>query len=83
VVKTGGHEDQLSRSIVGLDLYRVYALRNLLSAWPLNSESSAKAQQTLAQKAKLYIQGCRKRGKENQVQMLLKRLGTWAGLCDS
>jgi hypothetical protein len=37
-VKTGGHADQLSRRIIGLDLYRVYAILDLLKTMNLNLE---------------------------------------------
>lgn len=83
VVKTGGHADQLSRTIIGLDLYRVQALHKLLTSWPLDADSYALAEHVLVRKAKLYLQGCRKRNKETEVEKLLNRLGPWATLCCS
>lgn len=81
VVKTGGHADQLSRKTVGLDLYRVQALHKLLCSWQLDAASYASAERAMVRKANLYIQGCRKRNKEAEVEQLLSRLGPWASIC--
>ena len=63
VVKRGGHRDQLSHSIWGMDRYRVQSLRNLLG----NGLSGEKRQwviEALQCKISVLCQGARKRGKE-------------------
>jgi GT2 family glycosyltransferase len=63
VVKRGGHSDQLSHSIWGMDRYRVQSLRKLLR----NGLSGAKREwtiETLKRKISVLCQGARKRGKE-------------------
>lgn len=63
VVKRGGHSDQLSRSVWGMDRYRVQSLRNLLG----NGLSGEKRQwviEALKRKISVLCQGARKRGKE-------------------
>ena len=63
VVKRGGHQDQLSHSIWGMDRYRVQSLRNLLG----NGLSGEKRQwviEALKSKIAVLCQGARKRGKE-------------------
>jgi Glycosyltransferase like family 2 len=63
VVKRGGHRDQLSHSIWGMDRYRVQSLRKLLR----NGLSGAKREwtiETLKRKISVLCQGARKRGKE-------------------
>jgi hypothetical protein len=65
VVKRGGHSDQLSHSMWGMDRYRVQSLRNLLA----NGLTGEKRQWVLeALKRKIFVlcQGARKRGKERE-----------------
>ena len=65
-VKTGGHADQLSRRIIGLDLYRVYAVIDLLRTMNLTAEQRAMAVASLKERVRLYAQGCIKRGKDEE-----------------
>ncbi|MFZ2088782.1 MAG: glycosyltransferase family 2 protein [Desulfobaccales bacterium] len=62
VMKRGGHADQLSRQW-GLDRFRIRALVKLLQEADLPPEYRDAAQSTLAQKCRIYAQGCEKRGK--------------------
>ena len=65
-VKTGGHADQLSRCIIGLDLYRVYAILDLLKTMNLNPEQRKMAVVGLKERVRLYAQGCVKHGKDEE-----------------
>ncbi|WP_092066134.1 glycosyltransferase family 2 protein [Desulfonauticus submarinus] len=71
VVKRGGHFDQLSRSILGLDLYRIYALIKLKKRIV---KDVALVEKMLQTKAKFYIQGCLKRGKLEEAERIIKLL---------
>ncbi len=62
VVKRGGHADQLSRAIWGMDRYRVASLRKLLRSG-IRGERRAAAVATLRRKVSILAQGARKRGK--------------------
>jgi glycosyltransferase involved in cell wall biosynthesis len=62
VIKRGGHPDQLSRQW-GLDRFRIRALMKLLEEPGLPLEYRQAAQSTLAQKCRIYAQGCEKRGR--------------------
>jgi GT2 family glycosyltransferase len=62
VVKRGGHADQLSRAIWGMDRYRVASLRKLLRSG-ICGERRAAAVATLRRKISILAQGARKRGK--------------------
>jgi hypothetical protein len=62
VIKRGGHPDQLSRQR-GLDRFRIRALVKLLKEPNLPEAYRQAAQSTLAQKCRIYAQGCEKRGK--------------------
>ncbi len=68
VYKYGGHSDQLSRKIIGLDLYRIYSLCKLLSQYDLAKEKYSMALSELKIKLQVYMQGCIKRGKLEEAQ---------------
>jgi glycosyltransferase involved in cell wall biosynthesis len=65
-VKTGGHADQLSRRIIGLDLYRIYAMVDLLRSMALVGEQRAMVEAALRERVRLYAQGCIKHGKDEE-----------------
>ncbi len=62
VIKRGGHADQLSRQW-GLDRFRIRALMKLLVEPCLPLEYRQAAVSTLAEKCRIYAQGCEKRGR--------------------
>lgn len=62
VIKRGGHADQLSHSLWGMDRYRVLALRKLLRAG-LNGVQRAATLRVLRRKVGVLANGARKRGK--------------------
>lgn len=63
VIKRGGHADQLSRSLWGMDRFRVQALAKLLRG-DLERTRRAAALATLRRKIAVLASGARKRGKE-------------------
>ncbi|WP_092193492.1 glycosyltransferase family 2 protein [Desulfomicrobium norvegicum] len=65
-VKTGGHADQLSRRIIGLDLYRIYAMVDLLRSMALGGEQRVMVGAALRERVRLYAQGCIKHGKDEE-----------------
>jgi GT2 family glycosyltransferase len=67
VIKRGGHPDQLSRSIWGMDRYRVVALQKLLRGG-LNGPRREAVVQVLRQKLAILANGARKRGKIDQAE---------------
>ena len=62
VIKRGGHADQLSRQW-GLDRFRIRALKKILQEPSLPPRYREAARRTLAEKCRIYAQGCEKRGK--------------------
>jgi hypothetical protein len=62
VVKHGGHADQLSHSIWGMDRYRVTALQKLLRSG-IAGERRAAVLRVLRNKVAVLTQGARKRDK--------------------
>ncbi len=73
IVKRGGHEDQLSRNF-GLDKYRIYSLLKLLENNNLSYEKREKTVNVLKNKLKIYIAGCKKRFKTEEVGYYLRIL---------
>ena len=67
VVKRGGHADQLSRSLWGMDRYRVLALQKILRSG-LDGVPRTAARDVLRRKVLILAQGARKRGKEQEAQ---------------
>lgn len=62
IVKRGGHADQLSHSVWGMDRFRVAALQKLLRG-RLAPQKRVWALEALQQKVRVLAQGARKRGK--------------------
>jgi glycosyltransferase involved in cell wall biosynthesis len=67
VVKRGGHADQLSRSLWGMDRYRVLALQKILRSG-LDGVPRTAARDVLRRKVLILAQGARKRGKEQEAR---------------
>jgi glycosyltransferase involved in cell wall biosynthesis len=70
VVKRGGHPDQLSSSIPALDKYRIHAILKLLRTESLNSAQKIAAHNTLRIKSRIYAEGCRRRGKTDEADVI-------------
>lgn len=77
VIKRGGHADQLSRSLWGMDRYRVVALQKLLRSG-IRSPRRAAALAMLRRKVAILAQGARKRGKEREAKDYEAKLAEFA-----
>ncbi|SMP76148.1 Glycosyl transferase family 2 [Desulfonatronum zhilinae] len=77
VHKTGGHPDQLSRKIIGLDLYRIQALVKLLRTQVLSSLQRLATIRELRAKARVYISGCLKHDKPEEAERIKLWLSPW------
>jgi glycosyltransferase involved in cell wall biosynthesis len=67
IIKRGGHHDQLSRA-AGLDKYRIKALVKILESRLLSISQYRAAAGTLRGKCRIYADGCRKRGRDDEAQ---------------
>lgn len=63
VIKRGGHLDQLSRSFIGMDRFRVRALRKNLDSKLLSEKESEELKKTLKKKCKILANGYKKHNK--------------------
>ena len=66
VIKEGGAPDQLSRSVEGMDRYRIKAIARLLGSGCLNNRQVEAALKELSFKCRVYGNGCLKRGKKEE-----------------
>ena len=69
VVKRGGHADQLSRSVWGMDRYRILALQKILRSG-LDEVQMAAARRVLRRKISIVAAGARKRGREEEARAI-------------
>jgi glycosyltransferase involved in cell wall biosynthesis len=67
VIKRGGHADQLSRALWGMDRYRIVALQKLLRAG-LDGERRNAALEVLQRRVMIVARGARRRGKEQEAR---------------
>jgi glycosyltransferase involved in cell wall biosynthesis len=78
VVKHGGRDDQLSRVIPGLDQYRVRALASILESGSLGQSDAATVRRVLQEKARIFADGARKRGRWEEAEEILSLAGAHA-----
>ena len=78
VVKYGGHEDQLSSRIWGLDRFRIQALEKVLCDGSLADDDRESAAAMLLQKVDIYLTGARKRGKSSDVKEYEDKRARWS-----
>ena len=67
VIKRGGHKDQLSRSVWGLDRFRIVALQKLLQSG-LEADKRNWVLEVLRRKVAILSRGARKRGHEEMAR---------------
>lgn len=79
VVKYGGHPDQLSRNVWGLDRFRIQALEKILGTAELSEEERIAAIEILIEKIEIFIAGAQKRDKLDEANNYLGKLQRWQG----
>lgn len=68
--RDGGRPDQLSTiHRLGMDVYRISALRKLIDAGLLNQEQNRAARRELTRKCLIYAQGCRKHAQFDEADL--------------
>ena len=71
VIKEGGDFDQLSRSVEGMDRYRIKAIARLIESGCLSKRQTQAALKELHFKCRVYGNGCLRRGKKQEAQYYL------------
>jgi glycosyltransferase involved in cell wall biosynthesis len=77
VVKHGGHEDQLSRQVWGLDRFRIRALEKVIDSGHLNEADWQASVAMLLEKIEIYLEGARRRGRLEEAAQYERRLQHW------
>jgi glycosyltransferase involved in cell wall biosynthesis len=81
IVKYGGHDDQLSRSLWGMDRFRIRALEKVISSEALSAEDRLAAIRTLLEKIDIYVAGGRKRAKWEEISEYEEKRTLYEKLC--
>jgi glycosyltransferase involved in cell wall biosynthesis len=71
IVKHGGHADQLSFTVEALDRHRIRAIVKILDSGALSAAQRDLAVRALETKCRIYAEGCRKRGREDEAEDVL------------
>jgi len=66
IKKYGGHEDQLSQKLWGMDRFRINALQKIIETGQLSGENQQAAVNMLLKKTEIYLNGITKRGKTDE-----------------
>ncbi len=66
VIKYGGHSDQLSRQIWGLDRFRIESLRKIFTAQKISLSQKQQVAEEIIKKGKILLSGCLKRKKNEE-----------------
>jgi glycosyltransferase involved in cell wall biosynthesis len=74
ILKYGGHEDQLSHRLWGMDRFRIQALEKMLTENRLSTEDRIATIKMLQKKCKILANGCFKRDKIEQGNSYLSKI---------
>jgi len=77
VIKYGGHSDQLSKSVNGIEAYRIKSLENLLSNTRLIKDYKRLTIEMLITKLRIYKKGLLKRRKSNELLKVNRKIKFW------
>ena len=77
MTRHGGHADQLSRSELAIDRYRVQSIIKILNTEKISPENRSAAIAVLRKKCEILINGLRKRGKLKEVEKYEKLINKY------
>ena len=75
--KFGGHSDQLSKSVKGIEAYRIKSLENLLSNTKLTKDYKVLTIKMLITKLDIYKKGLLKRHKTDELLKINRKIKFW------
>ncbi len=79
-IKYGGHPDQLSKKLWGMDRYRIIALENLLQNYSIDDEKKKLVIDTIIQKINILIQGAKKRNNQDVLAEFTPKFIYWKNM---
>ena len=77
IIKYGGHTDQLSQSVEGIELFRIKSLENLLANTELSPQKRILAIQMIIKKYNIYLNGLVKRKKQGEADQIEENIKFW------
>jgi glycosyltransferase involved in cell wall biosynthesis len=82
IIKYGGHKDQLSHSIWGIDRFRIQALEKIIHHTKLDNKYKIAAIKMILKKISIYINGAEKRKKRAETDIYIKMKERYRQLLD-
>jgi len=77
IIKYGGHTDQLSQSVEGIELFRIKSLENLLANTELSPQKKNLAITMIIKKYNIYLNGLVKRKKQGEADQIEEKIKFW------
>ena len=77
IIKYGGHTDQLSQSVKGIELFRIKSLENLLANTELSPQKRNLAITMIIKKLNIYLNGLIKRKKQTEAEQVKEKIKFW------
>ena len=77
IIKYGGHDDQLSHSVEGIEFFRIKSLENLLERSELSTDNRILAIEMIIKKYNIYLNGLVKRKKQGEADQIEKKIKFW------
>ena len=80
IKKFGGHSDQLSRVLGGIEQYRIRSLEKILTSKSLSVSQFEAAKDMLIHKLQIYAKGLKKRDKNTEFHSVEKKIHDWLNM---
>ena len=80
IKKFGGHSDQLSRVLGGIEQYRIRSLEKILTSKSLSGSQFEAAKDMLIHKLQIYAKGLKKRDKNTELHSVEKKIHDWLNM---
>ena len=77
IIKYGGHDDQLSHGVEGIEFFRIKSLENLLERSELSTDNRILSIQMIIKKYNIYLNGLVKRKKQGEAQQIKEKIKFW------
>ena len=77
IIKYGGHTDQLSQPVEGIELFRIKSLENLLANTELSPQKRNLAITMIIKKLNIYLNGLVKRKKQTETEQVEEKIKFW------
>ena len=77
IIKYGGHDDQLSHGVEGIEFFRIKSLENLLERSELSTDNRILSIQMIIKKYNIYLNGLVKRKKQGEADQIEEKIKFW------